>query len=31
MVRAVVQDVTDFSATGQFDDITLIVAHRAAI
>ena len=30
MARAVVQDVTAFSATGQFDDITLIVAKRSA-
>ena len=29
MAHAVVQDVADFSATGQFDDITLIIARRA--
>jgi catechol 2,3-dioxygenase-like lactoylglutathione lyase family enzyme len=29
MANAVVQDVADFSAAGQFDDITLIVAKRA--
>jgi len=31
MARAVVQDVSSFSASGQFDDITLIVAKRAAM
>lgn len=30
MAQAVVQDVAEFSAAGQFDDITLILAKRAA-
>lgn len=29
MARAVVEDVTRFSAAGQFDDITLIIARRS--
>lgn len=31
MAHAIVKDVADFSASGQFDDITLIIARRAVI